>query len=126
MIKRLIVSLSVFVLIIVFSFFSVNRIKTEKDRLTLQLDEIAEAGEAEDMETVYRLTEQLEEMWTESRRKLSFLVREEKLNALSEVITKIQPYGEEANDELEAEINNVRYQLNQIYLAEIPSWENIL
>lgn len=126
MIKRLIISLSVFVLIILFAFFSVNRIKTEKDRLTAKLDEIADAGEAEDMETVYFKTEQLEEMWTESRRNLSFLVREEKLNALSEVIAKIQPYGEEANDELEAEINNIRYQLNQLYIAEIPSWENIL
>lgn len=126
MIKRLIVSLAVFLLIISFSVFSVSSIHREKERLTALLDEIAQASEAEDMETVYIKTEQLEEMWTESRVRLSCLVREEKLNDLSEFITKIQPYGEEANDELEAEINNVRYQLNQLYLAEIPSWENVL
>ena len=125
MIKRLIISLAVFVLIGAFSFFSENRIRTEKEQITALLDEIANAGENKDMQTVYEKTEQLEEMWTESRRRLSCLVREEKLNDLSEVITKIQPYSEEANDELEAEINNVRYQLNQMYLAEIPSWENI-
>ena len=125
MIKRLIISLAVFVLIGTLSFFSENHIRTEKEQITALLDEIANAGENKDMQTVYEKTEQLEEMWTESRRRLSCLVREEKLNDLSEVITKIQPYSEEANDELEAEINNVRYQLNQMYLAEIPSWENI-
>lgn len=125
MIKRLIISLAVFVLIGTLSFISENRIRTEKENITALLDEIANAGEAKDMQTVYEKTEKLEEMWAESRRRLSVLVREEKLNELSEVITKIQPYSEEANDELEAEINNVRYQLNQMYLAEIPSWENI-
>lgn len=125
MIKRLVISLTVFMLIGGFSIFSAHRIRTEKERITAQLDEIAAASENEDMQTAYEKTEQLEEMWTQSRKRLSYLVREEKLNTLSEVITKIQPYSEEANDELEAEINNVRYQLNQLYLAEIPSWENI-
>lgn len=125
MIKRLVISLAVFALITIFSFLSAEIIGYEKEQLTALLDEIAAAGESEDMQTVYEKTELLETRWTESRKKLSVLVREEKLNELSEVITKIQPYGEEANDELEAEINNVRYQLNQMYLSEIPSWENI-
>lgn len=125
MIKRLVAALTVFAVIITFSSVSVSSIRTEKERLTALLDQIAHAGEGEDMQSVYRLAEQLEAQWTESRKKLSCLVREEKLNELSEVIAKIQPYGEEANDELEAEINNVRYQLEQMYLAEIPSAENI-
>lgn len=125
MIKRLVISLAVFALITIFSFLSAEIIGYEKEQLTALLDEIAAAGESEDMQTVYEKTELLETRWTESRKKLSVLVREEKLNELSEVITKIQPYGEEANDELEAEINNVRYQLNQMYFSEIPSWENI-
>ena len=65
-------------------------------------------------------------MWGRYERKMSLIVADEKLKDLSIAISKVKPYCREANDELIAELENIKRQLELIYRSELPFWYNIL
>lgn len=125
MIKRLIIAVSVLLGILAYSAFAALTIRNESRYIISLLDEVKAYSEKDDMAAAEEKAAELEEEWFSYRSRMSFMVREEKLNELNVTIAKIRPYSEEANDELEAEISNARRQLEILYREELPLAANI-
>lgn len=124
--KRAVVAVCMLAIIIAGSITAILVIKKENSKLISILDEIQLCCENDDMEGAAQKAGQLEELWYIYERRMSVIVKDERLKELNTTIVKIRPYSEEANDELEAEIQNIRRQLGLIYKSELPTLFNIL
>lgn len=124
--KRAIVAVCILAAVIAGSITAILVIKKENSKLISILDEIQLCCENDDMEGAAEKAAELEELWYKYERRMSVIVKDERLKELNTTIVKIRPYSEEANDELEAEIQNIRRQLGLIYKSELPYFFNIL
>lgn len=124
--KRPIIAASALTLILIYSVSAIWLIKKQNSRLENVLDEIQTCCENNDMEAAAKNAEALEQIWYDYRRIMSVAVNDTRLSELGTAVSKIRPYAEEANDELEAELESIRRQLDMIYKSEIPLIYNIL
>ncbi len=112
--------------IISYSTASAFIIGHENNKLISVIDEISAYSEKGDSEKAVAAAELLSLEWYKYERRMSVLVRDDKLNTISASVARIKPYIEEANDELDAELQNISRQLTIIYRTELPMWYNIL
>lgn len=124
--KRPIIAASALILILIYSISAVWLIKKENSRLENVLDAIQTCCENDDMKSAAEKAAALEQIWYDYRRIMSVAVNDTRLSELGTAVSKIRPYAEEANDELEAELESIRRQLDMIYKSEIPFIYNIL
>ena len=112
--------------IILYSVSALMLIKNENSRIISKLDEIQSYCEKDDMSSAEQQAAELESIWFSYEKKMSFVVKDDKLHELNTTVAKIRTYCEEANDETEAEIQNVRHQLNLVLNSETPYWYNVM
>lgn len=124
--KRVITAFIMLGAIILYSVSALMLIKNENSRIISKLDEIRSYCEKDDMSSAEQKAAELESIWFSYEKKMSFVVKDDKLHELNTTVAKIRPYCEEANDETEAEIQNVRHQLNLVLNLETPYWYNVL
>ncbi len=124
--NRVIMSVCLMTIIISYSAASAFIIGHENSELLSVIDKISAYSEKGDSEKAVAAAELLSLEWYNYERKMSVLVRDEKLNNISSSVARIKPYIEEANDELDAELQNISRQLTVIYRTELPTWYNIL
>ncbi len=124
--NRVIMSVCLMAVIVSYSAASALIIGHENNELISVIDEISAYSEKGDSEKAVAAAELLNLKWYNYERKMSVLVRDEKLNTISSSVARIKPYIEEANDELDAELQNISRQLTVIYRTELPMWYNIL
>lgn len=124
--KRVILAVCLMLAIMSYSAAAAFIIGHENRELISLIDEITAYSEKGDSEKAVAAAEALNLKWYDFERKMSVLVRDDKLNTISASVARVKPYIEEANDELEAELQNISRQLTIIYRAELPLWYNIL
>ncbi len=112
--------------IIAYSVSAAFIIKHENNELIGIIDEISAYSKKGDSENASAAAEVLSLKWYSFERKMSVFVRDDKLNSISTSVARVKPYIAEANDELDAELQNISRQLTIIYRAELPMWYNIL
>lgn len=123
--NRVIVSFCLLVGIVLCAVGSAEVIRNENDELIEIIDEIILYSENGDDGMASAAAEKLSVKWNDFERKMSLLVRDDKLNTVSASVARIKPYVSDANDELAAELQNIRKQLSIIYRSELPVWYNI-
>ena len=123
--NRVIVSFCLLVGIVLCAVGSAEGIRNENDELIEIIDEIILYSENGDDGMASAAAEKLSVKWNDFERKMSLLVRDDKLNTVSASVARIKPYVSDANDELAAELQNIRKQLSIIYRSELPVWYNI-
>lgn len=124
--KRTITAFVLLAAIIIWSVTGIFIVRKENDNLVDVISNIEAYCEDDDMENAEKLAGRLETMWRKYERKMSLIVADEKLTDLSIAISKVKPYCRDANDELLAELENIKRQLELVYKAELPFWYNIL
>ncbi len=124
--NRVIMSVCLMLAIIFYSTASAFIIGHENNKLISVIDEISAYSEKGDSEKAVAAAELLSLEWYKYERRMSVLVRDDKLNTISASVARIKPYIEEANDELDAELQNISRHLTIIYRTELPIWYNIL
>ncbi len=124
--KRVIIAIIILHPIIVYSTVAALVISSENAELTALTEEVALYSKNGDSENASAAAARLYEKWYDFERKMSVFVRDDKLNTLSASVAKIPAYITDANDELNAELESIRRQLNLIYRSELPFWYNIL
>ncbi|MBP1561393.1 MAG: DUF4363 family protein [Oscillospiraceae bacterium] len=124
--KRVILAFCLIGTVMAYSAAAVLIIRSESRELIEVTDEIIEYNKSGDSEKASEAAVMLNEKWHEFERSMSVFVRDDKLNNLSASVARVEPYIQSANDELEAELQNVRRQLTLIYRSELPAWYNIL
>lgn len=124
--KRVIIAAVIISAIIVYSAAAAMTIKSENAELAAITEEIALYSEKGDVGNASAAAVRLCEKWYGFERKMSVFIRDDKLCALSASVAKIPAYITAANDELGAELESIRRQLDLIYRSELPTWYNIL
>lgn len=124
--KRTITAFVLLAAIIIWSVTGFFIVRKENNDLVEVIESIEAYCENDDMKRAEELAGQLEAMWGRYERKMPLIVADEKLKDLSIAISKVKPYCREANDELIAELENIKRQLELIYRSELPFWYNIL
>lgn len=124
--KRTITAFALLSAIIIWSVTGIFIVRKENNNLIEIIERIEAYCEADDMTSAEELAGQLEAMWRRYERKMSLIVADEKLTDLSVAVSKIKPYCRDANDELLAELENIKRQLELVYKSELPLWYNIL
>ena len=123
--NRVITAVMIIAAIIGYSAFAAWVIKNENDELIAITEEIIEFNKNDDTANAKAAAERLTEKWYDFEKKMSLFVRDDKLNTLSMSVAKVSPYITAANDELDAELENIERQLRLIYRSELPLWYNI-
>lgn len=124
--KRTITAFVLLAAIIIWSVMGIFIVRKENSVLVGIIENIKVCCENDDMINAEQLAGQLETVWKRYERKMSLIVADEKLTDLSIAISKVKPYCRDANDELLAELENIKRQLELVYKAELPFWYNIL
>lgn len=124
--SRIITSVCLMLAISVYSVFAAFVIRNENDKLSQIVAEISMHNQNGDTEKTSAAAERLNGEWNRFERKMSVFVRDDKLGVISASVARIEPYVTEANDELEAELQNISRQLELLYRTELPTWYNIL
>lgn len=124
--KRVIIAAVIIFAIIGYSAAAALAIRSENAELSAITEEIALYSNSGDNENASAAAARLCEKWYDFERKMSVFVRDDKLNTLSASVAKVPAYITAANDELNAELESIRRQLNLIYRSELPFWYNIL
>ncbi len=123
--SRVVTAFSIIAAIIAYSFFAAFAIRNESSELISITEEIKELNKINDAVNADAAAEKLTEQWYDFEKKMSIFVRDDKLNELSRAVSKVRPYITDANDELNAELENIDRQLWLIYRSELPTWYNI-
>lgn len=124
--SRIITSVCLMLAIMAYSAFAAFVIRNENDELSQIVAEISMHNQNGDTEKTSAAAERLNDEWYRFERKMSVFVRDDKLNIISASVARVKPYVTEANDELEAELQNISRQLELLYRTELPTWYNIL
>ena len=124
--NRVITAFTIIVLIMGYSSFAAWVINRENKELVSITEEISKNNENGDTAKASAAAERLTEKWSRFEKNMSVFVRDDKLYTLSTTVSKVSPYISAANDELDAELENIRRQLGLIYRSELPVWYNIL
>ena len=124
--SRVITAFAIIGMIMCYSAFAAWVINRENKELVSIADEIAEFNENGDTAKASAAAERLTEKWGRFEKNMSVFVRDDKLYTLSSTVSKVPSYITAANDELDAELENICRQLRLIYRSELPMWYNIL
>lgn len=124
--SRVITAFTIIAVIMGYSAFAAWVINGENAELVSIAGEIAEYNKNGDTAKASAAAERLTEKWGRFEKNMSVFVRDDKLYTLSSTVSKIPSYITAANDELDAEIENICRQLRLIYRSELPMWYNIL
>ncbi len=124
--RRVVMAVCLMLIIVGYSTLAVVCLDRWRDSLTDSLDEIMMHNENGDLGKASEAAEQLSEKWIGLEKKMSVFVSDDKLSGISSTVAKIPHFITEANDELDAEIENVSRQLNLLYRGELPMWYNLL
>lgn len=124
--KRTITALAILTAVIIWSVLGIFIVQKENSSLISVIKQIESCCENDDMTGAEELAGKLEALWKKYERKMSLIVADEKLTELSMSISKVRPYCRDANDELLAELENIKRQLELVYKSELPLWYNIL
>ena len=124
--SRVITAFIIIVAIMGYSAFAAWIIKGENEELASITVEIDEYNKNGDTANAGAAAERLTEKWSRFEKNMSVFVRDDKLSTLSTTVSKVPSYINDANDELDAELENIRRQLKLIYRSELPMWYNIL
>ena len=123
--SRVVTAFSIIVAIIAYLVFAAFIIRNESSELISITDEIKDLNKINDAVNADAAAEKLTEQWYDFEKKMSIFIRDDKLNELSRSVSKVRPYITDANDELNAELENIDRQLWLIYRSELPTWYNI-
>ncbi len=123
--SRVVTAFSIIAAIIAYSFLAAFIIRNESSELISITDEIKDLNKINDAVNADAAAEKLTEQWYDFEKKMSIFIRDDKLNELSRSVSKVRPYITDANDELNAELENIDRQLWLIYRSELPTWYNI-
>ena len=124
--SRVITAFAIIGIIMCYSAFAAWVIRGENAELVSIAEEIAEYNKNGDTAKASAAAERLTEKWGSFEKNMSVFVRDDKLYTLSTSVSKVSPYITAANDELDAELENICRQLRLIYRSELPMWYNIL
>lgn len=124
--KRLKSAFALIAAIILYSVIATLCLMKWHSDIDITVDEIKLCNQKGDSGKASAAADELTDKWTSLEKKMSIFVCDEKLNNISASVAKIPQFVTEANDELDAELESIRRQLELLCRGELPLWYNLL
>ena len=124
--KRVIIAFGLVFAIIAYSVTAAVCLRGWCNEITALIDNVAEQNKSGDSGKTSAAADGLSREWRLLEKKMSMFVCDEKLNSISSSVAKVPQFVSEANDELDAELESIRRQVNLLYRGELPLWYNLL
>ena len=116
--KRVVISSILLCLVLLWSFAGGRLLCRTADSLIADIDRIENLYDSGNKSEALELSEKFSAKWKKSEKILALMVHEEKIGSLEFSAAKITPLIETDNDELPAELQNIRHQLERIKHSE--------
>lgn len=123
--KRLIISSSLLLIILIYSISSLFIVKEKNKELTASVMEVQALYESNNISGALEKSNEVTEMWNSYKKLLFITINSNKVNELNHSFSKLSPFIEEKKPELDIEFENIYFQLNNIYNMECPTWYNV-
>ncbi len=124
--KRIKAAFALIGAIILYSVIASLCLVSWRKDVTAIIDRIKLYNENSDIGNLSAAADELSYEWAALEKKMSIFVCDEKLNSISSSVAKVPQFVEAANDELDAELESIRRQLNLLCRGELPLWYNLL
>lgn len=124
--KRFVISLVLMTLIVAYSVFASLCLIGWREDVTDIIDRIKLYNENSDNGKLSAAADELAKEWNMLEKKMSIFVCDEKLDNISSSVSKVPQFVDAANDELDAELESIRRQLDLLCRGELPLWYNLL
>jgi len=122
---RVKVCFGILIAIILLGISGILIIDYKTDGIIKLIDETKMYSDSGDTQSALESVSKLERAWHKYHKTASILVRNDKISAVQESISRLRPLIEKENDELNAEFANARGNLEWIVESEIPRFTNI-
>lgn len=116
--KRVIISSILLGAVLIWSLAGGRLLCTTADSLIADIDRIEQLYNSGSKSEALELSKAFSEKWNKSEKLLALMVHDEKIGNLNFSAAKITPLIESDNDELTAELQNIRHQLERIKQSE--------
>lgn len=123
---RIKISLGIVIAIIVLSLSGLWLLDHKTDRIIELLDETRSYSDKGETEKALESVETLLQKWEKYHSYASIFVRNDKITNVETSMSRLKPLIENENDELNAEYENARTNLEWIVESEIPKFSNIM
>lgn len=116
--KRMIISSVLLCAVLIWSLVGGRLLCSSADELISDIDEIEQLYSSGRKTEALELSKDFSKKWNKSEKLLSLMVHDEKIGSLNFSAAKITPLIETDNDELTAELQNIRHQLERLKRSE--------
>ncbi len=115
----------VLIAIIIFGIAGILLIEYKTNGVIKLIEETKYYSDSGDTEKALDSADRLEREWKKYHKTASILIRNEKISAVQEAVSRLRPLIEKENDELNAEYASAKSSLEWIIESEIPRFTNI-
>lgn len=123
---RIKVSLVIIISIIIFSIWTIFVLDNKTDKVIGLIDETKKYSDEGNTQKALESVEVLEREWEKYQIFASIFVRNDKITSVQTSMSRLRPLIENDNDELDAEFENAKSNLEWIVESEIPRFSNIM
>lgn len=123
--RRVKLCFGILIAIIILGITGILVIEYKTDDIIKLIDETRYYSDQGDTENALESVGNLEAKWEKYHKLASMIIRNDKISAVQDSISRIRPLIEGNNDELNAEFADARSNLMWIIESEIPRFTNI-
>lgn len=124
--KRFYLCCVILLTVILSSCFLLHQLHEYTDTLTQKIDEACELAEKEKTEDALNKVEEINRFFEKYYIRMSLIVQSEKLNEISDSISKLHSLLQYNSEEFFSECNDIKSDIKLIYDSQYPSFHSII
>ena len=124
--KRFYLCCVILLTVILSSCFLLHQLHEYTDTLTQKIDEACELAEKEKTEDTLNKVEEINRFFEKYYIRMSLIVQSEKLNEISDSISKLHSLLQYNSEEFFSECNDIKSDIKLIYDSQYPSFHSII
>ncbi len=122
---RIKISFAILLILIGSAFYFGDRINRSGKRLIATISEIQSEKHSSDKQAVKKGAAKLENEWEKFYKESDFVIRNDKLIEAERTVSRIKSLAENDNDELDADLSELKSSIEYIINSEMPYFHNI-
>lgn len=124
--KRFYICCIILFTIIISSGLLVYRLNKYTDAFTQKIDEACELADNEKTDDALIKIEEINQFFKKYYFHMSLIVQSDKLNTISDSVSKLKPLLQYNSEEFYSECSNIKFDIKLIYDSQYPSFHSII
>lgn len=124
--KRFYLSCIILLTIIFSSCFLLHQLNEYTATFTQKIDQAYSLAKNNETDNALTKVEEINRFWEKYYVHMSLIVQSEKLNEISDSVSKLKPLLQSENEEFFSECYNIKFDIKLIYDSQYPSFHSII